>query len=161
MKFINTQLNRRLTWDEFFMGVAILSSMRSKDPNTQVGACIVRDHKILSTGYNGMPRACNDDDLPLTNQGRWLDTKYPYIVHAELNAILNATTMLTDAIMYTTLFPCSECAKAILQAGIKTVYYLEDKHPDQDTFIAARKLLLLGNVNVIKYETNCDSEAKS
>ena len=142
----------RLSWNEFFMGVAMLSSKRSKDPNTQVGACIVRDNKILSTGYNGMPRACDDDKLPLTNQGQWLETKYPYIVHAELNAILNATTLLADATIYTTLFPCSECAKAILQAGIKTVYYLEDKHPEQETFIAARKLLELGNVEIIKYE---------
>lgn len=143
----------RLTWDEFFMGVAQLSARRSRDPNTQVGACIVKDNKIVSTGYNGMPRTCDDKDLPMTrNSTMWLENKYPYIVHAELNAILNApTTNLKDCTIYVTLFPCNECAKAILQAGITKVVYLEDKHPDDDIYVAAKKMFRLSNIEVVDY----------
>lgn len=143
----------RLTWDEFFMGVAQLSARRSRDPNTQVGACIVKDNKIVSTGYNGMPRTCDDKDLPMTrNSTKWLENKYPYIVHAELNAILNApTTNLKDCTIYVTLFPCNECAKAILQAGITKVVYLEDKHPDDDIYVAAKKMFKLSNIEVVDY----------
>lgn len=143
----------RLTWDEFFMGVAQLSARRSRDPNTQVGACIVKDNKIVSTGYNGMPRTCDDKDLPMTrNSTMWLENKYPYIVHAELNAILNApTTNLKDCTIYVTLFPCNECAKAILQAGITKVVYLEDKHPDDDIYVAAKKMFKLSNIEVVDY----------
>lgn len=144
----------RITWDEFFMGVAKLSAKRSRDPNTQVGACIVKDNKIISTGYNGMPRTCDDNDLPLTRDSTmWLENKYPYIVHAELNAILNApTTNLKDCTIYVTLFPCNECAKAILQAGITKVIYLEDKYPNDDSYVAAKKMFKLSNIEVIKYE---------
>ena len=143
----------RLTWDEFFMGVAQLSARRSRDPNTQVGACIVKVNKIISTGYNGMPRTCDDKALPMTrNSSKWLENKYPYIVHAELNAILNApTTNLKDCTIYVTLFPCNECAKAILQAGITKVVYLEDKHPDDDIYVAAKKMFKLSNIEVIDY----------
>ena len=143
----------RITWDEFFMGVAQLSARRSRDPNTQVGACIVKDNKIVSTGYNGMPRTCDDKDLPMTrNSSKWLENKYPYIVHAELNAILNApTTNLKDCTIYVTLFPCNECAKAILQAGITKVVYLEDKHPDDDIYVAAKKMFKLSNIEVVDY----------
>lgn len=143
----------RITWDEFFMGVAQLSARRSRDPNTQVGACIVKDNKIVSTGYNGMPRTCDDKDLPMArNSAMWLENKYPYIVHAELNAILNApTTNLKDCTIYVTLFPCNECAKAILQAGITKVVYLEDKHPDDDIYVAAKKMFKLSNIEVVDY----------
>lgn len=139
----------RLSWNEFFMGVAKLAAKRSRDENTQVGACIVRDKKILSTGYNGMPRTCDDCNLPTGREGAFLETKYPYVVHAELNAILNApTTNLTDATLYVTLFPCCECAKAILQSGIKTVYYAEDKHPEDDIYVAAKKMFEASGITV-------------
>lgn len=152
---------KRLTWNEYFMSVAILASKRSRDPHTQVGACIERDNKILSTGYNGMPRRCDDRMLPLEREGDYLDTKYPYIVHAELNAILNsATSNLESASIYTTLFPCAECTKAILQAGIKEVYYLEDKYPDKDTFIAAKRMLDIAGVKYTQISVDFDKIIK-
>ena len=116
-----------ISWDEYFMGVSLLAAKRSKDPNTQVGACIVdSNHVILSTGYNGFPLGCSDDELPWARTGE--DTKYPYVVHAELNAILNSGgKSLRDATIYVGLFPCNECAKAIIQSGIREVVYLDDK----------------------------------
>ena len=107
-----------ISWDEYFMGVAMLSGMRSKDPNTQVGACIVsKDNKILSMGYNGLPRGCSDDEFPWCREGDPLDNKYIYTAHSELNAILNYRGgSLENAKIYVTLFPCNECAKAIIQA---------------------------------------------
>ena len=142
----------RISWNDFFMGVAELAAKRSRDENTQVGACIVKNNKILSTGYNGMPKTCDDCGLPTNREGSWLETKYPYTVHAELNAILNApTTDLKDCKIYVTLLPCCECAKAILQSGIKEIYYLEDKHPNDDTYIASRKMFELSNVKLIHY----------
>ena len=116
-----------ISWDEYFMGVATLSGMRSKDPNTQVGACIVsEEHKILSMGYNGFPTGCSDDDFPWAREGEPLENKYFYTTHSELNAILNYRGgSLEGATMYVTLFPCNECAKAIIQAGIKRVVYSE------------------------------------
>lgn len=140
----------RISWNEFFMGVAKLAAKRSRDENTQVGACIVRGNKIIATGYNGMPRTCDDVGLPMKREGNWLETKYPYVVHAELNAILNApTTDLRDCSIYVTLFPCCECAKAILQSGIKKVYYLEDKYPAIETYIASRTMLNLSGIELI------------
>ena len=132
-----------LTWDEYFMGVAMLSSYRSKDPNTQVGACIVDgQNRILSTGYNGFPLGCSDDDFPWGRSGEANDTKYPYVVHAELNAILNTRgKSLQDSKIYVALFPCNECAKAIIQAGIKEVVYLSDKYRDTPSTQASRKML--------------------
>lgn len=122
------------------MGVALLSAQRSKDPNTQVGACIVNDrNKIVGTGYNGLPRGCDDDDFPWEKQGDFLDTKYPYICHAELNAILNNIGMdLSGCKIYTVLFPCNECSKAIIQAGIHEVVYLSDKYAATDAARASR-----------------------
>lgn len=145
---------KRLSWDDFFMGVAQLAAKRSRDTSSQVGACIVKDHKILSTGYNGMPRTCDECDLPWQRKAnKWLDTKYPYVVHSELNAILNSpTTDLRDCVIYVTLFPCCECAKAILQSGIKEIHYLEDKYPDKDEFVASKRLLTLSGIKVIKHE---------
>ncbi|MBN2617283.1 MAG: dCMP deaminase family protein [Spirochaetales bacterium] len=130
-----------ISWDEYFMGIALLSGKRSKDPNTQVGACIVKDNKIIGMGYNGLPKGCDDDEYPWDKEGDFLNTKYPYIVHAELNAILNSIhSNLKDSIIYVALFPCNECAKAIIQSGIKKVVYLSDKYKDSDVFKASRKL---------------------
>ena len=131
-----------ISWDEYFMGVAILAGMRSKDPSTQVGACIVdSDNKILSQGYNGLPRGCSDDEFPWSREGDMLETKYPYVVHAELNAILNSRgSNLVGTKIYVALFPCNECAKAIIQSGIKEVVYLSNKYADSENNIASRKL---------------------
>ncbi len=131
-----------LSWDEYFMGVALLSAQRSKDPGTQVGACIVgQDNKILSMGYNGMPIGCSDDCMPWDRDGDPLNTKYLFVCHAELNAILNhGRSGLEGAKVYTTLFPCNECAKAIIQSGIKEVIYLQDKYADTDSVIASKRM---------------------
>lgn len=125
------------------MGIAQLSTERSKDPNTSVGACIVSvDNKILSVGYNGMPIGCSDDEFPWDREGEPLDTKYPYVCHAELNAVLNYTGGdMKGSKIYTTLFPCNECTKAIIQKGIREVIYKEDKYADTDSVIAAKKML--------------------
>ena len=127
-----------ISWDEYFMGVAKMSALRSKDPNTQVGACIVRNEKkIRSRGYNGLPRGCSDDEFPWAREGAPLDNKYMYTAHSELNAILNYRGgSLDNAKMYVTLFPCNECAKAIIQAGIKTIVYDCDKYADTASVIA-------------------------
>lgn len=132
-----------ITWDEYFMGVALLSAKRSKDPSTQVGACIVNaKNKIVGAGYNGLPIGCSDDDFPWEKKGEFLDTKYPYICHAELNAILNNIGMeLDDCKIYTALFPCNECTKAIIQSGIKEVIYLSDKYEGNDVFKASKFML--------------------
>lgn len=132
-----------ISWDEYFMGIALLSAKRSKDPNTQVGACIVNaQNKIVGTGYNGLPIGCNDDEFPWSKQGDFLDTKYPYVCHAELNAILNNIGMdLKGCKIYTALFPCNECTKAIIQSGIKEVVYLSDKYNGSDASVASKKML--------------------
>jgi dCMP deaminase len=144
--FKNKRLKKRqdyISWDEYFMGVALLSACRSKDPNTQVGACIVNDkNKIVGAGYNGLPIGCSDDDFPWAKQGEFLDTKYPYICHAELNAILNNIGMdLKGCKIYTALFPCNECTKAIIQSGISEVIYLSDKYEGTDVFKASKIML--------------------
>ena len=132
-----------ISWDEYFMGVAILSGLRSKDPHTQVGACIVsEDNKILSMGYNGLPRGCSDDEFPWAKEGDPLDNKYFYTTHSELNAILNYRGgSLEGAKIYVSLFPCNECAKAIIQAGIKTIVYDSDKYADTTSVIASKRML--------------------
>ena len=137
----NNTVKRRdyISWDEYFMGIAMLSAMRSKDPNSQVGACIVRDNKILSLGYNGMPIGCDDDIMPWGREGNELETKYMYVCHSELNAILNAGKDLHGSTMYVTLFPCNECAKAIIQSGIKHIVYLDDKYRNANNNVAARQ----------------------
>ncbi len=139
-------------WDEYFMGIAMLSAMRSKDPNTQVGACIVSpEHKILSMGYNGFPKGCSDDEFPWTREGE--DNKYFYSTHSELNAILNYRGgSLEGATMYVTLFPCNECAKAIIQCGIRTLVYACDKYKDTLSVIASKKMLRSAGVEVIAYQ---------
>ena len=131
-----------LSWDEYFMGIAVLSAKRSKDPSTQVGACIVnRDKRIMSMGYNGMPRCCSDDEFPWDKSENPLHSKYLYVCHAELNAILNCDRgNVRDCICYTTLFPCNECAKAIIQSGISEVVYMEDKYAESESVIASKKM---------------------
>ena len=131
-----------ISWNEYFMGLAHLSALRSKDPNTQVGACIVdKDKKVVSIGYNGMPRGCDDKDMPWSREGSFKDTKYAYVVHAELNAILNSPRNLKDTILYVSLFPCNECAKAIIQAGIKKIYYESDKYEGSDGNVVSKMML--------------------
>ena len=124
------------------MGIAVLSAKRSKDPSTQVGACIVnKDNRIISVGYNGMPRCCSDDEFPWDKNDNPLDSKYLYVCHAELNAILNCDRgNVRDCICYTTLFPCNECAKAIIQSGMSEVVYMEDKYADSDSVVASKKM---------------------
>lgn len=131
-----------ISWDEYFMGIALISAKRSKDPNTQVGSCIVdNDKKIVGIGYNGFPTGCSDDDFPWNNQGDFLETKYPYTCHAELNAILNSIGKeLKGCSVYATLFPCNECAKAIIQSGISEVIYLSDKYKTTDVVKASKRL---------------------
>ena len=130
-----------ISWDEYFMGVAMLAARRSKDPNTQVGACIVSpDSIILSTGYNGFPKGCSDDEYPWEREGA--STKYPFVVHAELNAILNSQgKSLKGAKIYVALFPCNECAKAIIQSGISEVIYLSDKYANTDSVLASKRMM--------------------
>ena len=143
-----------ISWDEYFMGVAILSGMRSKDPNTQVGACIVsEDHKILSMGYNGFPIGCSDDEFPWEREGEPLDNKYFYTTHSELNAILNYRGGSLDrATMYVTLFPCSECAKAIIQCGIRRLVYDSDKYENTPSVVASKRMLKAAGVVLQRYE---------
>lgn len=143
-----------ISWDEYFMGVASLSAQRSKDPSTQVGACIVNDeNRIMTVGYNGMPRGCSDDDFPWEREGGILDTKYAFVCHAEMNAILNCgTSDLRNTRVYVTLFPCQECTKAIIQKGIKEVIYMSDKYHDTDGAKCARKMLDSAGVIYKQYE---------
>lgn len=143
-----------ISWDEYFMGVAYLSAMRSKDPNTQVGACIVDDNnRILSMGYNGFPNGCSDDEFPWGKQGENLDIKYLYSAHGELNAILNYRGgSLEGAKMYVTLFPCNECAKAIIQSGIKTIVYGCDKYADTPSVVASKKMFVSAGVEYMAYK---------
>ena len=142
-----------LSWDEYFMGVAALSGMRSKDPDSQVGACIVSDdNKILSMGYNGFPKGCSDDEFPWAREGDELETKYVYVTHSELNAILNYRGgSLEGSKLYVTLFPCNECAKAIIQAGIKTVIYDSDKYAGTPSNVASKRMLDAAGVRYYKY----------
>ena len=143
-----------ITWDQYFMGIALLSAERSKDNNTQVGACIVdKNNKILSVGYNGMPTGCNDDEMPWDREGEFLNTKYAFVCHAELNAILNYNGgSLDGATLYVTLFPCNECAKAIIQKGIKEVVYVSDKYSESPSTIASKKMLDMAGVSVRRFE---------
>ena len=142
-----------LSWDEYFMSVAYLASMRSKDPNTQVGACIVdSNNKILSMGYNGFPMGCSDDEFPWARDGEDFDSKYFYVTHSELNAILNYRGgSLEGSKLYVTLFPCNECAKACIQAGIKTIVYDSDKYATTPATLASKRMLDAAGVRYYKY----------
>lgn len=142
-----------ISWDEYFMGIAQLSGMRSKDPHTQVGACIVSgSHKILSMGYNGFPIGCSDDAFPWEREGDELSTKYPYVTHGEMNAILNYRGgSLEETILYVSLFPCNECAKAIIQAGIKKIVYDSDKYALSPSTVASKRMLDAAGVEYVQY----------
>ncbi len=137
-----------ISWDEYFMGIALLSAKRSKDPSTQVGACIVNQYnKIVGIGYNGFPIGCDDDRLPWSKSSdNANETKYPYVVHAEANAILNSTKDLHGARIYVALFPCNECTKLLIQSGIREIIYLSDKYKDTDSVKASKKMLDMAGV---------------
>lgn len=139
-----------LCWDDYFMSVALLSGKRSKDPNTQVGACIVNKNNVIeSIGYNGLPKGCSDDEFPWEKEGEMLNTKYPFVVHAELNAILNAKGKdLSGCKIYVALFPCNECAKAIIQSGISEVVYLSDKYSNTDSVKASKMMFKCAGVEL-------------
>lgn len=158
MKEVNKQRKNNLSWDEYFMGIAKLSALRSKDPNTQVGSCIVSDdNRILTIGYNGAPNGFNDKYFPWDREGTNLETKYFYVCHAEMNAILNFRGNrkdLENSKLYVDLFPCNECAKLIIQSGIKKVYYLTDKYNGTETNIASKKLFDMCGVTYEKLELN-------
>lgn len=143
-----------ISWDEFFMGVALLAAQRSKDPSTQVGACIVtQDNIILSTGYNGLPNGCSDDEFPWAREGE--QTKYPFVVHAELNAILNSNGRdLRGSRIFVDLFPCNECAKAIIQSGIREVVYLSDKYAQTPATLASKRMLQAAGVKLRQLKTD-------
>lgn len=149
---------KNITWDEYFMGIALLSSYRSKDPNTKVGACIVDQNNIIvGVGYNGFPKGCNDNDLPWAREGEFLNTKYPFVCHAELNAILNSNNRnLNDCKVYVDLFPCNECAKSIIQSGIREIIYLSDKYNMAESTIASKKMFDLSGVIYRKLEVTID-----
>ena len=144
--------NDYIGWDDYFMGVSLLAADRSKDPSTQVGACIVSsDNRILSTGYNGFPQGCSDDDFPWNRDESLGETKYNFVVHAELNAILNAGgRSLVGSRIFVSLFPCHECAKAIIQAGVKEVVYLSDKYNGTASDNASKRMLNAAGVKLTK-----------
>ena len=161
---INKKRKDYISWEEYFMAIAKLSAMRSKDPSTQVGACIVsNDNRILSIGYNGAPNGYDDDKFPWDRDGENLETKYPYVCHAEMNAILNyrgSKKDLEHAKIYVYLFPCNECAKIIIQSGIKEVVYLSDKYADSENNIASRRLLDSCGVKYRKVDLKEDKTIK-
>lgn len=143
-----------ISWDEYFMGVALLSAKRSKDPNTQVGACVVNeDKRIIGIGYNGFPTGCSDEEFPWgkTDSNR-LNTKYPYVVHAEPNAILNCTSNIKGATLYVTLFPCNECTKLIIQSGIRHIVYMSDKYRNEESAVASRRMLDAAGITYTKMQ---------
>ena len=144
-------------WDEAFIHLCKVIAQRSKDPSTQVGACIVNDKKVIvAMGYNGFPRGCSDDELPWSREGDFCETKYPYVVHAEANAVLSANTSTEGAKMYCGLFPCNECVKVIIQKGIKEIIYEEDKYHDTDACKVARRMLDLAGVAYRQYTPKND-----
>lgn len=147
-----------INWDECFMGVALLAAQRSKDPGTQVGACIVSsENKIVSVGYNGMPIGCSDDVFPWEREGDFLETKYPYVCHAELNAILNASSpKLQGCKIYVSLFPCNECCKAIIQCGIREIIYISDKYADTDSVKASKRMMDAAGVRYHQLKTDLE-----
>ena len=148
-------IKSNISWDEYFMGIAVLSAMRSKDPNTKVGACIVDENKkVVSIGYNGMPMGCDESKLSW-NRGEGLDSKYLYVCHAEFNAILNTrngTSALRGCTVYVTLFPCNECTKAIIQTGIKEVVYVSNKYENTTETQASLRMLTLAGEKIRHYE---------
>ncbi len=145
--------NNVISWDDYFMGLAHLSAQRSKDPSTQVGACIVNSaKKVVGIGYNGFPTGISDDEFPWNDDEKYDQSKYAYVVHAELNAILNATQKLDNCTIYVSLFPCNECAKAIIQSGIKKLVYEDDKYADTPPVLASKKMLQAAGVAFIQLD---------
>lgn len=150
-----------ISWDEYFMGLAHLSALRSKDPSTQVGAVIVNEHKkIVGIGYNGLPTGLSDDEFPWQREGDFQESKYAYVVHAELNAILNATQKLQGCSLYVSLFPCNECAKSIIQSGISEVVYEDDKYADTDSVMVSKKMLLQSGVSLRQLDHKVEVDLK-
>ena len=148
---MNKRTDNVLTWEEYFMGLAHLSGLRSKDPNTQVGDVIVdENNRVVSIGYNGFPSGVSDDEFPWGREGGVLDTKYAFVVHAELNAILNSQRSVRGCSLYVSLFPCNECAKAIIQAGIKRIIFESDKYDGADTNIASKRMLRAAGVELVR-----------
>ena len=148
---MNKRTDNVLTWEEYFMGLALLSGLRSKDPNTQVGAVIVdENNRVVSIGYNGFPSGVSDDEFPWGREGGVLDTKYAFVVHAELNAILNSQRSVRGCTLYVSLFPCNECAKAIIQSGIRRIVYESDKYDGVDTNIASKRMLRAAGVELVR-----------
>lgn len=154
-------MRKVLNWDEYFMALAHLSAVRSKDPSTQVGAVIVdSNNRVVGLGYNGFPRGCDDNKFPWEREGEYLDTKYAYVVHAELNAILNANKLIENCRLYVSLFPCNECSKAIIQSGIKEIIYESDKYKDLDQFKASKKMLEAAGVKLRQLDYEIDLNIK-
>lgn len=149
---------RIITWDEYFMGIALLSAKRSKDPNTKVGACIVDENKkVVSIGYNGFPRGCSDDEFPWGRDGDdELNKKYLFVVHAELNAILNSARLVSGCTIYVAMFPCNECCKAIIQSGIKEVVYLSDKYANTNAVIASKRMFKAAGIKTRQLKIDID-----
>ena len=148
-----------LSWDEYFMGLAHLSALRSKDPSTQVGAAIVdENHRVVSVGYNGFPQGVSDADFPWKREGSTLETKYAFVVHAELNAILNSQRSVRGCTIYVSLFPCNECAKAIIQSGIRKIVYESDKYNGVDTNIASKRMLKAAGVELVRIANTIELE---
>lgn len=155
---MTTKREGYISWDEYFMGIALLSAQRSKDPSTQVGACIVNeDQRIVGTGYNGFPRGCSDDEFPWAREGDFGETKYPFVSHAELNAVLNSTTPLKNCTIYVALFPCNECAKVVIQAGITEVVYLSDKYAETPSVKASKRMFEAAGVTCRQLKISRDS----
>ncbi|MDR2828131.1 MAG: dCMP deaminase family protein [Acholeplasmatales bacterium] len=147
------KIDNHISWDDYFMGVARLSALRSKDPNTKVGACIVNsDKRIVGIGYNGFPFGCSDDAFPWEREGDLLDTKYPYVVHAEPNAILNSNSSLASCVLYVTEYPCNECIKLVIQAGIKEIVYISNKYKDTPHHQAALKMVKASKIKTRQLE---------
>ena len=154
-------MRKVISWDEYFMSLAHLSAVRSKDPSTQVGAVIVdSNNKVVGLGYNGFPRGCDDKEFPWEREGEFLDTKYAYVVHAELNAILNANKLIDNCRLYVSLFPCNECSKAIIQSGIKEIIYESDKYKDLDACKASKKMLEKAGVKLRQLDYEIDLNIK-
>lgn len=154
-------MRKVLNWDEYFMSLAHLSAVRSKDPSTQVGAVIVdSNNRVVGLGYNGFPRGCDDNKFSWEREGEYLDTKYAYVVHAELNAILNANKLIENCRLYVSLFPCNECSKAIIQSGIKEIIYESDKYKDLDQFKASKKMLEAAGVKLRQLDYEIDLNIK-
>lgn len=148
-----------ISWGDFFMGIAVLAAQRSKDPNTQVGSCIVNSkNRIIGVGYNGMPNGCSDDILPWGKDVVASKSKYAVVVHSEVNSIVNVIDFkeLPESTLYCTLFPCNECAKLIIQSGIKKVVFLSDKYDGDEYNLIAKGIFNMAGVKYEKFQPGVD-----